>query len=54
MKELTKEEVKELKPGTEFIVYNPLTNQFKVEIASPIDISHNKYCYDKLQFYVKD
>lgn len=54
MKELTKEEVLELKPGTEFVIYNPLSNQLKVEIASPIDIAHNKHCYDRLQFYIKE
>ena len=54
MKELTKEEVLELKSGTEFVIYNPLSNQLKVEIASPIDIAHNKYCYEKLKFYIKE
>lgn len=54
MKEITKEEAKELKTGTTYIVYNPLTQQYKEEIASPIDIVHNKYCYEGLKFYLKE
>lgn len=53
MKELTKEEIQNLKVGTEFVIYNPLTKQLKIEIASPVDIAHNKHCYDKLKFYIK-
>ena len=52
-KEITKEEVKNLPTGTVFIVYNPLTNQYKEEVASPIDIAHNKYCYEKLKFFIE-
>ena len=48
MKEITKEEAQNLKVGTEYIVYNPLTKQLKVEIATLIDIVHNKHCYEKL------
>ena len=51
-KEITKEEVINLPTGTEYIVYNPLTQQEKKEIASPIDIAHNKHCYSELKFYV--
>ena len=54
MKEMTKEEIKELKPGTEFVIYNPLSNQLKVEVSSPTDIAHNKYCYENLKFYIKE
>ncbi len=54
MKEITKEEAQNLKVGTEYIVYNPLTKQLKVEIATPVDIVHNKHCYEKLKFYVKE
>lgn len=54
MKEITKEEAMNLKTGTAYIVYNPLTNTYKEEIASPIDIVHNKHCYDKLKFYLKE
>lgn len=52
-KEITKEEVLKLKTGTPFIIYNPLTDQYKEELASPIDIVHNKHCYEKLKFYIK-
>ena len=54
MIEITKEEAKELKTGTTYIVYNPLTQQYKEEIASPIDIVHNKHCYEGLKFYLKE
>lgn len=54
MKEITKEEARELKTGTTYIVYNPLTKQYKEEIASPIDIVHNKHCYSELKFYLKE
>ena len=53
MKEITKEEVKELPTGTEYIIFNPLTEQYKKEIATPIDIAHSKYCYEKLKFYIE-
>ena len=52
-KEITKEEAKELPTGTTYIVYNPLTEQYKEEVASPIDIVHNKYAYDKLKYYLE-
>ena len=45
MKEMTREEIKKLKPGTEFVIYNPLSNQ---------DIAHNKHCYENLKFYIKE
>ena len=54
MKEITKEEALNLKTGTEYVIWNPLTNQLKVEIATPVDIAHNKHCYDKLKFYIKE
>lgn len=53
MKEISKEEAKDLKEGTKYIVYNPLTDTYKLEIASKKDIAHNKYCYEKLKFYLK-
>ena len=53
MKEITKEQAKNLKEGTIYLVYNPLTEQYKQEKASKKDIVHNKYCYDKLKFYKK-
>ena len=54
MKEITKEEAKELPTGTEYIIFNPLTEQYKKEIATPIDIAHSKYCYEKLKFYLEN
>lgn len=51
--EVKKEEVLKFKTGKVYIVYNPLTDSSKEEIASPIDIVHNKYCYDKLRYFVK-
>lgn len=54
MKEITKEQAKELRTGSTYIVYNPLTEQYKEEIATPVDIVHNRYCYDKLKFYLKE
>ncbi len=53
MKEISIEEAKNLKVGTEYIVFNPLTKSFKIEIASPVDIVHNKHCYNQLKIYVK-
>lgn len=53
MKELTKEEVKNLPTGTEYVIWNPLSKTLKIEIARPIDIVHNKHCYSGLKFYVK-
>ena len=54
MIEITREQVLELANGTEYVIYNPLSKQLKIEIASPIDIAHNKHCYDQLKFYVKE
>ena len=54
MKEINKEDAKNLPTGTIYIVYNPLTQQYKEELASPIDIVHNKYCYEQLKFYLKE
>jgi len=53
MKEITKEEAQKLPTGSIFIVYNPLTNQYKEEKASKKDIVHNKYCFSGLKFYLK-
>lgn len=54
MKEITKEEAMALPNGTIYVVYNPLTNQHKDETATPIDIVHNKHCYNQLKFYLKN
>lgn len=53
MKELTREEILQLPTGIDFIIWNPLTKQLKVETTSPIDIAHNKHCYSGLKFYIK-
>lgn len=53
MKEISIEEAKLLKVGTEYVIWNPLTNQLKVEIATPVDTVHNKHCYDQLKIYIK-
>lgn len=54
MKELTKEEVLNLKEGTQYVVYNPFIDYLKIEIAGKKDIVHNKYCEPRLKFYVKE
>lgn len=51
-RELLKEEVKQLKIGTTYFVYNHLTDSIKEELASPNDIVHNKHCYEKLRYFV--
>lgn len=53
-KEVKKEEVTELLEGTVYYAFNSLTNQIHKEIASIKDIAHNKYCYEKLKFFVKE
>lgn len=53
-KEVSKEKIKQLSLGTTYYVYNPLTDTTKEEIASPIDIAHNKYAYDKLKYYIEE
>lgn len=52
MRKVSKEEILKLESGKEYIIFNPLTRQVKIEIASPIDIAHNKHCYDGLEFYI--
>lgn len=51
MKKISKEDVLNLPIGSTYIVYNPLTKQYKPEKALPNDIAHNKYAYEKLEFY---
>lgn len=53
-KEISKEKVLKLKSGAVYYIYNPLTDNTKEEIASPIDIVHNKYCFDKLRYFIKE
>lgn len=52
-KELKKDKVLKLQTGTVYIVYNPLTDMSKEEIASPIDIVHNKHCFKNLRYFIK-
>lgn len=52
-KEISKEQAIKLESGTVFTIYNPLTDSIKEEIASKRDIAHNKFCYDKLRFFIK-
>ena len=51
MQEVSKEYIKKQKTGFVFYIYNPLTKQYKPEKALPNDIAHNKYAYEKLEFY---
>ena len=53
-KEVSKEYIKQLPIGTTYYVYNPLTDTTKEETASPIDIAHSKYAYEKLRYYVEE
>lgn len=53
LKEITKEEVLTLENKTEYIIYNPLTDSYKKEIAGKNDIAHNKYCYEKIKFFLE-
>lgn len=50
-KEITKEQVLELPEGTEFVIYNPLTDTYKFEKSGKNDTAHNKYVYEKLVFF---
>lgn len=54
MKEITKEEVLNLIEGTQYVVYNPITNNLSIELANKKDIAHNKYCVPALKFYIKE
>ena len=53
MIEISIDEARQLKVGTEYVIYNPLTKQLKIEIATPVDIVHNKHCYSGLKIYIK-
>ncbi len=54
MKEITKEEVLNLPEGTQYISYNPFTDNLSMNFASEKDIAHHKYCVPTLKFYIKD
>lgn len=49
--EITKEQVLELPEGTDYAVYNPLTDTYKFEKVGKNDIAHNKHAYDKLVYF---
>lgn len=49
--EITKEQVLELPEGTEYAVYNPLTDTYKFEKVGKNDIAHNKHAYEKLVYF---
>lgn len=51
-KEITKQEAIELKPGTIYLVYNPLVDSIREEKAGNQDIVHNKHAYDKLRYFI--
>ncbi len=52
-KELKKDKVLKLKIGQVYYVYNPLTDSVREETSSLTDTVHNKYCYDKLRYFIK-
>lgn len=52
MKKVSKEEIQELKEGTKFIIYNPLTGMKSIEILNEKSIIFNRHCYSKLEFYL--
>ena len=52
MKEVSKEFIKKQKTGFEFYIYNPLTNQMKLEKLSTKSIVFSPYCYEGLIFYI--
>lgn len=53
-KEIKKEQVMRFETGRVYIIYNPLTDNVKEEVASKTDIVHNKHCYDKLRYFIKE
>lgn len=54
MIKVNKEYILNLDKGNIYIVYNPLTDKYKEEVVSDKDIAKNKYCYDKLEFYIEE
>ena len=52
LEEITKEDVLKLRKGTRYYIYNPLTERLEEKFASENDIAHNKYCYEKLKFFI--
>lgn len=53
-KEIKKEKVIKFKQGRVYYVYNPLTDSVREETAKQTDIVHNKHCYDKLRYFIKE
>lgn len=51
-KEVKKVEVMNLLEGTVYYIFNPLTEQIREEVSSIKDIAHNKYCYEKIKFFI--
>lgn len=54
LKEITKEEAKELETGTTYVIYNPLTKIYKEEISGKNDIANNKHAFDQLKYFIKE
>lgn len=50
-KEITKEEVLKLPEGTDYAIYNPLTDTYKFEKIGKNDIAHNKHAYEGLVYF---
>ncbi len=50
-KEITKVQVLKLPEGTDYAVYNPLTDTYKFEKVGKNDIAHNKHAYEKLVYF---
>ncbi len=50
-KEITKEQILEMPEGTDYAVYNPLTDIYKFEKVGKNDIAHNKHAYEKLVYF---
>lgn len=54
MIEVTKNEILELKEGTQYVIYNPFSGLLSIVTAGKKDIAHNKYCVPNLKFYMKE
>lgn len=50
-KEISKEELLKKEKGFEYVVYNPLTDNYKFEKLGNYDIAHNKHAYEKLIYF---
>lgn len=54
MKEISKEELKQMPYGTKYIVYNPLTDTTRESVLDKNSIVFSKYCYSGLKFYLEN